>query len=265
MATHASDSAGLVTSRLLSQRQEERRAKPLPQRGGVSVEAQNLHLGPAEARRRPPPPPQATCAKEAAALWFWLPLSLALSSSPVLLCFRPRQFHHYLDTVTKDILVPSLQWHAGKTAAAIRTAAVSCLWALISSEVLSEKQVGLARAPAAGGGVRAHARLPDPAFCSPRRGGSTGATGGCDPQLVFLSWGGFLGSVPNVTLCRAESVAAGTYLSWADLGVSVLPSGKRKQQFDGLAVMAQPHTCTRGLGHGLAWCTSSTSCYTEPP
>ncbi|XP_030157438.1 dynein assembly factor 5, axonemal isoform X2 [Lynx canadensis] len=40
-------------------------------------------------------------------------------------------FHHYLDTVTKDILVPNLQWHAGKTAAAIRTAAVSCLWALI--------------------------------------------------------------------------------------------------------------------------------------
>lgn len=51
------------------------------------------------------------------------------------------QFHHYLDTVTKDILVPNLQWHAGKTAAAIRTAAVSCLWALISSEVLSEEQI----------------------------------------------------------------------------------------------------------------------------
>ncbi|XP_032183582.1 dynein assembly factor 5, axonemal isoform X2 [Mustela erminea] len=51
------------------------------------------------------------------------------------------QFHHYLNTVTKDILVPSLQWHAGKTAAAIRTAAVSCLWALISSDILSEKQM----------------------------------------------------------------------------------------------------------------------------
>ncbi|XP_045316655.1 dynein axonemal assembly factor 5 isoform X2 [Leopardus geoffroyi] len=50
-------------------------------------------------------------------------------------------FHHYLDTVTKDILVPNLQWHAGKTAAAIRTAAVSCLWALISSEVLSDEQI----------------------------------------------------------------------------------------------------------------------------
>ncbi|KAL0608220.1 Dynein assembly factor 5, axonemal [Plecturocebus cupreus] len=38
--------------------------------------------------------------------------------------------------VTKDILAPNLQWHAGRTAAAIRTATVSCLWALTSSEVL---------------------------------------------------------------------------------------------------------------------------------
>ncbi|PNJ23247.1 DNAAF5 isoform 4, partial [Pongo abelii] len=51
------------------------------------------------------------------------------------------QFASYLETVTKDILAPSLQWHAGRTAAAIRTAAVSCLWALTSSEVLSAKQI----------------------------------------------------------------------------------------------------------------------------
>ncbi|XP_019492960.1 PREDICTED: dynein assembly factor 5, axonemal [Hipposideros armiger] len=51
------------------------------------------------------------------------------------------QFHSYLDTVIMDILVPNLQWHAGRTAAAIRTAAVSCLWALISSEVLSATQI----------------------------------------------------------------------------------------------------------------------------
>ncbi|XP_028701257.1 dynein axonemal assembly factor 5 [Macaca mulatta] len=51
------------------------------------------------------------------------------------------QFPSYLETVTKDILAPNLQWHAGRTAAAIRTAAVSCLWALTSSEVLSAKQI----------------------------------------------------------------------------------------------------------------------------
>lgn len=90
-------------------------------------------------------------------------------------CFHPRQFHHYLDTVTKDILVPNLQWHAGKTAAAIRTAAVSCLWALISSEVLSEEQVGLPRAPAQGRSTCM--QWPDPAFSNPQRGGNMGAAG----------------------------------------------------------------------------------------
>lgn len=99
--------------------------------------------------------------------------------------------------------------------------------------------------------ARTHTQLPDPAFCSPRRGGSMGATGRCDPQLAFLSWGGFLGSVLNVTLQSREH-SHRNLPELADLGVSVLPSGKRKQQFDGLAVTDQPHTCTRGLGHALA-------------
>lgn len=65
-----------------------------------------------------------------------------------------RQFPRYLDTVVKDILAPNLQWRAGRTAAAIRTAAVSCLWALSSSEVLSATQVGSgARARAGGRGA----------------------------------------------------------------------------------------------------------------
>ncbi|KAM6157055.1 dynein axonemal assembly factor 5 [Erethizon dorsatum] len=51
------------------------------------------------------------------------------------------QFCVYLDTVVKDILMPNLRWRAGRTAAAIRTAAVSCLWALTSSDILSAKQV----------------------------------------------------------------------------------------------------------------------------
>lgn len=65
--------------------------------------------------------------------------------SPALSFFYSRQLHGYLDTLVQDILVPNLQWHAGRTAAAIRTAAVSCLWALVSSGVLSDGQVGLMR------------------------------------------------------------------------------------------------------------------------
>ncbi|NXG34853.1 DAAF5 factor, partial [Dromaius novaehollandiae] len=51
------------------------------------------------------------------------------------------QFLSYLETVIKDILAPNLQWHAGRTAAAIRTTAVSCLWALIHCEMLSPKEI----------------------------------------------------------------------------------------------------------------------------
>lgn len=71
-------------------------------------------------------------------------LEYVLQSSLCVLSHLPscsRQFHGYLDMVISDILAPSLQWHAGRTAAAIRTAAISCLWALISSDILSAKQV----------------------------------------------------------------------------------------------------------------------------
>lgn len=61
------------------------------------------------------------------------------------LSFYSRHLRSYLDTLVQDILVPNLQWHAGRTAAAIRTAAASCLWALVSSGVLSDGQVRLMR------------------------------------------------------------------------------------------------------------------------
>ncbi|KYO30670.1 dynein assembly factor 5, axonemal isoform A [Alligator mississippiensis] len=51
------------------------------------------------------------------------------------------QFLSYLEIVIKDMLAPNLHWHAGRTAAAIRTTAISCLWALIYSEMLSPKEV----------------------------------------------------------------------------------------------------------------------------
>uniref|UniRef100_A0A670YBA6 Dynein axonemal assembly factor 5 n=1 Tax=Pseudonaja textilis TaxID=8673 RepID=A0A670YBA6_PSETE len=51
------------------------------------------------------------------------------------------QFGNYLEIVIKDILSPNLQWQAGRTAAAIRTTAVACLWALICSELLSPEEL----------------------------------------------------------------------------------------------------------------------------
>ena len=35
--------------------------------------------------------------------------------------------------VRADLLLPHLKWHPGKKAQAVRTAAVSCLWSLLSS------------------------------------------------------------------------------------------------------------------------------------
>ncbi|XP_067912661.1 dynein axonemal assembly factor 5-like [Heterodontus francisci] len=49
-------------------------------------------------------------------------------------------FSSYLETLVRDILVPNLLWHAGRTAAAIRTTAVSCLWALLHSKMITLEQ-----------------------------------------------------------------------------------------------------------------------------
>lgn len=81
MDTHASDFAGLVTSHLCFQRQEEGQAKPLQQRGGGTLEAQNLRwaqqrpggaLEGCPLPRRALPAPQGAGAREAEARWFWL-------------------------------------------------------------------------------------------------------------------------------------------------------------------------------------------------
>ncbi|XP_068127482.1 dynein axonemal assembly factor 5-like isoform X5 [Hyperolius riggenbachi] len=50
------------------------------------------------------------------------------------------QFHNHSETLIKDILLPNVKWHPGRTAAAIRTIAVSCLWVLLQSEILSQQE-----------------------------------------------------------------------------------------------------------------------------
>ncbi|XP_051790072.1 dynein axonemal assembly factor 5-like [Erpetoichthys calabaricus] len=47
----------------------------------------------------------------------------------------------HLEAFLTDAVLPNLLWHAGRTAAAIRTVAISCLWALLHSEVLSPAQL----------------------------------------------------------------------------------------------------------------------------
>ncbi|MBN3308045.1 DAAF5 factor, partial [Amia calva] len=51
------------------------------------------------------------------------------------------EFAHYLQPFLQDILLPNLVWQAGRTSAAVRTAAVSCLWALLCGGTLSQEQM----------------------------------------------------------------------------------------------------------------------------
>ncbi|KAM4631833.1 dynein axonemal assembly factor 5 [Discoglossus pictus] len=51
------------------------------------------------------------------------------------------QFHSHSESLIKDMLVPNLKWQAGRTAGAIRTITISCLWTLLQSEVLSPQEI----------------------------------------------------------------------------------------------------------------------------
>jgi len=45
--------------------------------------------------------------------------------------------------IVRDMILPNCVWHAGRTAAAVRKAAVACLWALIRTPTITNQQVGL--------------------------------------------------------------------------------------------------------------------------
>lgn len=47
------------------------------------------------------------------------------------------RFAQFAVVVVRDMVLPNLVWKAGRTSAAIRTTAVSCLWALLESGLVS--------------------------------------------------------------------------------------------------------------------------------
>ncbi|XP_071953209.1 dynein axonemal assembly factor 5-like [Antedon mediterranea] len=49
-------------------------------------------------------------------------------------------FGSFATIVVKDMILPNCVWHAGRVCAAVRTTAVSCLWALFQSQLLTQKQ-----------------------------------------------------------------------------------------------------------------------------
>ena len=53
------------------------------------------------------------------------------------------KFGDFAVVVVKDMVLPNLVWTAGRTASAIRLTAVSCLWALLQSGMLTKEKVHL--------------------------------------------------------------------------------------------------------------------------
>ncbi len=51
------------------------------------------------------------------------------------------RFGEFAVTVVRDMIIPNCSWRAGRVAASIRTSAVSCLWAMFQSNVLTQKRV----------------------------------------------------------------------------------------------------------------------------
>ncbi|CAH3199000.1 unnamed protein product [Porites evermanni] len=48
-------------------------------------------------------------------------------------------FSSHSVTVVQKLVIPNCVWQAGRTAAAVRSAAISCLWALLNSNLLSSQ------------------------------------------------------------------------------------------------------------------------------
>ncbi|XP_061079679.1 dynein axonemal assembly factor 5 [Conger conger] len=51
------------------------------------------------------------------------------------------KFSEHLEVFLRELLLPNLEWHAGRTAAAIRTTALSCLYALLQGGGVSAQQL----------------------------------------------------------------------------------------------------------------------------
>ncbi|CAL1545836.1 unnamed protein product [Lymnaea stagnalis] len=73
-------------------------------------------------------------------LKFFSLLSRLVLSAPSTLDSEHR-FEEFATTVVRDMILPNCVWKAGRTAGAIRTTAISCMWALLQSGVLTKEKL----------------------------------------------------------------------------------------------------------------------------
>ena len=51
------------------------------------------------------------------------------------------RFSEFVVVIVRDMILPNCVWRAGRTAGAIRKAAIACLWALVKSRLLTQDKV----------------------------------------------------------------------------------------------------------------------------
>ena len=51
------------------------------------------------------------------------------------------RFGNFVFTVVRDMVIPNCVWKAGQVASAVRTTAISCLWALLEGSALRKEKV----------------------------------------------------------------------------------------------------------------------------
>ena len=73
-------------------------------------------------------------------LKFFSLLSRLMMNAPNTLDSQQR-FSDFAVVVIKDMIIPNCVWKAGRVAGAIRTTAVSCMWALLQSGILLKEKV----------------------------------------------------------------------------------------------------------------------------
>lgn len=62
-------------------------------------------------------------------------------SDPCPVLSSHRKLRDHLEAFLQELLLPNLEWQAGRTAAAVRTAALSCLYALLQGGGIAAQQV----------------------------------------------------------------------------------------------------------------------------
>ena len=75
--------------------------------------------------------------------WIWSKLCLYFQedSESIEKCCSEAFLSTHVVSVVRDMILPNCVWRAGRTSAAVRLTAVTCLWTLLKNEILNQENV----------------------------------------------------------------------------------------------------------------------------